>query len=254
MIVTVAVVSGPHAGESFQISLGLSEEQTIGRTRKNAVFFPDAKSVSSRHAVIKNDGGIIVLRDLGSTNGTWVADRRVERWVVKAGESVWFGRTGPCVNFQVQDDLAAGGGVAEFDQQTAAPQALGGPAPSFLDDPRQSAGRFVSAGSPPVAKVPEEQCGLCGSALSQSAFVCYGCRQKLCQAHYDPRAAMCKRCATQAVGSQASPAPPAPAPSVCQACGTTESIAFFTCGACGRYLCLSHHSPATGSCGDCAGF
>lgn len=45
-------------------------------------------SVSSRHARLGWQGGQLVLEDLGSANGTWVAGERVQRVVVKPGADV----------------------------------------------------------------------------------------------------------------------------------------------------------------------
>jgi hypothetical protein len=64
----------------------------IGRDPANGLRLGD-DTVSRSHAELAREGGIWVLRDLGSTNGTWVNSRRVTgRAVVRAGDQVTFGR------------------------------------------------------------------------------------------------------------------------------------------------------------------
>ena len=57
----------------------LSESISVGRSASaNQAVFEYEKSVSSRHCEIIRRGGCIFVRDLNSTNGTWVDDERVE--------------------------------------------------------------------------------------------------------------------------------------------------------------------------------
>jgi pSer/pThr/pTyr-binding forkhead associated (FHA) protein len=43
---------------------------------------------SLRHCILTKDGGEVVVRDLGSTNGTWVNGRRVARGRLKPGDEM----------------------------------------------------------------------------------------------------------------------------------------------------------------------
>ncbi|MEU8570875.1 DUF1707 and FHA domain-containing protein [Streptomyces pathocidini] len=64
----------------------------IGRDPASGLRLND-DTVSRVHAQLSSEGGIWVLKDLGSTNGTWVNNRRVTgRAVVRAGDLVTFGR------------------------------------------------------------------------------------------------------------------------------------------------------------------
>ncbi|MGP3947592.1 FHA domain-containing protein [Streptomyces sp. 7N604] len=64
----------------------------IGRDPANGLRLND-DTVSRVHAELSREGGIWVLRDLGSTNGTWVNGRRVTgRAPVQPGDQVTFGR------------------------------------------------------------------------------------------------------------------------------------------------------------------
>jgi pSer/pThr/pTyr-binding forkhead associated (FHA) protein len=48
----------------------------------------DSRRVSLRHCILTEDGGEVVVRDLGSTNGTWINGRRVERWRLKPSDEI----------------------------------------------------------------------------------------------------------------------------------------------------------------------
>jgi FHA domain len=48
----------------------------------------DSAWVSLRHCILTEDGGEVVVRDLGSTNGTWINGWRVERGRLKPGDEM----------------------------------------------------------------------------------------------------------------------------------------------------------------------
>lgn len=50
---------------------------TIGRTRQNDIVIEEA-DVSRQHARVVLEDASYVIRDLGSNNGTWVNDEKVE--------------------------------------------------------------------------------------------------------------------------------------------------------------------------------
>lgn len=59
-------------GKKVPLMFNVFPKITIGRSPENVIIFPDP-TVSRRHAVIeKTPEGRIILRDLGSTNGTYV--------------------------------------------------------------------------------------------------------------------------------------------------------------------------------------
>jgi hypothetical protein len=64
----------------------------IGRGDENEVVLADP-SVSRTHAVLDAGGAEAVLRDLGSTNGTFVNGRRVATQGLRAGDELTFGNT-----------------------------------------------------------------------------------------------------------------------------------------------------------------
>ena len=73
--------------------------KTIGRTAR-ADFIVDAALISRLHCRLTADrSDQLVVEDLGSTNGTMVNGRRVEREVLRPGDVLTVGR----VEFSVQE-------------------------------------------------------------------------------------------------------------------------------------------------------
>lgn len=62
-------------GQRWHLGSGAALE--IGRSGSCDISLPDALSVSRRHAILRFRAGVVDLEDLGSTNGTYVNDRRV---------------------------------------------------------------------------------------------------------------------------------------------------------------------------------
>src|ERR1044072_4803583 len=82
------------SGES--ISHDLAEESyTIGRAPENSIRLED-NSVSGRHAEIVVSDQNIVLKDLGSTNGTMVNGQPVTETQLRAGDRIRFGKVEAC--------------------------------------------------------------------------------------------------------------------------------------------------------------
>jgi hypothetical protein len=70
----------------------LTDGLTIGRADDNDVVVRDGR-VSRHHARVVADGDGFTIEDLGSTNGTFVDARRVERERLAAGTSIVVGET-----------------------------------------------------------------------------------------------------------------------------------------------------------------
>jgi predicted component of type VI protein secretion system len=64
----------------------------IGRSEESDVFLVDP-SVSRTHAIVEVDGIEPVVRDLGSTNGTFVNGERIEARPLRDGDELMFGNT-----------------------------------------------------------------------------------------------------------------------------------------------------------------
>jgi hypothetical protein len=82
----IVPLQGPQRGELFT----LSPATTIGTAPDCHVVLHD-KFMSSKHAEIKAEGGVWVLKDLGSTNGTYVNDKRVDKHELVDNDFVKFG-------------------------------------------------------------------------------------------------------------------------------------------------------------------
>ena len=64
---------------------------TVGRLGDNEVQLEEG-SVSSRHAEIVVQDGVVILRDLGSTNGTFLnGEQVVSEQELKEGDEIYFG-------------------------------------------------------------------------------------------------------------------------------------------------------------------
>jgi FOG: FHA domain len=86
---------------------------TIGRVEDNGLRLDDG-SVSSHHAEIVNEGGVFKVRDLGSTNGTFVNESQVTEAKLKGSDVIRFGS----VVCRFEADAASAGGAAQPLPQT----------------------------------------------------------------------------------------------------------------------------------------
>lgn len=72
------------------VSLRLGDT-TIGRDPACDIVLKDDKSVSKRHAVISTVGQKSTLKDLGSTNGTFIESNRITQHDLKSGDAILIG-------------------------------------------------------------------------------------------------------------------------------------------------------------------
>jgi len=84
----MVMIYGPDLGKKFNLG---APSIIIGRSSKSDIQV-DQESVSRNHCKIINTGKAIILRDLGSTNGTYVNDRGVDEHVLRDGDLVKVGR------------------------------------------------------------------------------------------------------------------------------------------------------------------
>src|SRR6478609_8011553 len=85
----LVVIYGLELGRKFNLD---SANIVVGRSSKSEIQI-DQESVSRNHAKIMNTGKSIILRDLGSTNGTYVNDQLIDEYVLKDGDFIKIGRT-----------------------------------------------------------------------------------------------------------------------------------------------------------------
>jgi len=65
---------------------------TIGRAPDNGLVLADSRA-SRHHARLYGRRGALVLTDLGSTNGSWVNDRRIDEMALGEGDQIRIGDT-----------------------------------------------------------------------------------------------------------------------------------------------------------------
>ena len=87
-IFVLRVIKGMPPDAEFRVA-GTAK---VGRSRDNDIFIVDP-SVSRSHAVLDVRNGELVVRDNGSTNGTFVNGERVQLRTLKDGDIVAFGKT-----------------------------------------------------------------------------------------------------------------------------------------------------------------
>ena len=85
----LVVIYGMELGRKYNLD---QATVIIGRSSKCEVQV-DQESVSRNHAKIITTDQSIILRDLGSTNGTYVNDQLIDEYVLKDGDLVKIGRT-----------------------------------------------------------------------------------------------------------------------------------------------------------------
>jgi len=86
---TLRVLNGSLEGQEIEL---LPDPQTLGRGSSCHIQIGDA-GVSSKHAKIWCEDGVFFVMDLGSTNGTFVNDRDVDRERLEDGDTLTFGMT-----------------------------------------------------------------------------------------------------------------------------------------------------------------
>jgi pSer/pThr/pTyr-binding forkhead associated (FHA) protein len=80
MLILLALSDGPDIPVDHAVVM-------VGRD-SNCDARLDSLRVSRRHCLIIATGGDVVVRDLGSTNGTWVNGRRVATRRIKPGDEL----------------------------------------------------------------------------------------------------------------------------------------------------------------------
>jgi pSer/pThr/pTyr-binding forkhead associated (FHA) protein len=85
----LVVQRGPNSGARFLLD---SDKTTAGRRPDSDIFLDDV-TVSRRHAeFLRRPGGVFVVRDVGSLNGTYVQRDRIDEVVLRDGDEVQIGK------------------------------------------------------------------------------------------------------------------------------------------------------------------
>ncbi len=89
-LILIAHPDHKHIGARYRLSPGSAIE--IGRSPNLEICLPEVPSVSRNHARLEYLTGLVILRDLGSTNGTFVNDRLLDGpAVLKSGDRFQIG-------------------------------------------------------------------------------------------------------------------------------------------------------------------
>ncbi len=155
MRVTLKVIAGPHTGRVF--TFDQHETFLIGRSESAHFCLPEDRFFSRHHCLLEIAPPQIFLRDLGSTNGTFVNGIRVDAVHLKSGDLIQGGETVLKVEVSVEQPA---------DQQPGAEE----PASTI----------------PSVITVECLNCGIMAEAAasrpdSKLSYLCQDCRQRLRQ-------------------------------------------------------------------------
>ncbi len=115
---TLEGLSGAAIGQYFE----LGDRATVGRVAGNDLVIDDP-SVSRSHALIVLDGGLLLVRDLGSSNGSFVNEAPADDLELQDGDIVRFGN--------VEFRFAAGAGLGGEALMPVDPSLDVGPLPSL---------------------------------------------------------------------------------------------------------------------------
>jgi len=91
MRVTLRVIAGPHTGRIF--TFDQHDTFLIGRSETANFCLPEDRFFSRNHCLLEIAPPQIFIRDLGSTNGTYVNGVRVEAVHLKSGDRIQGGET-----------------------------------------------------------------------------------------------------------------------------------------------------------------
>lgn len=152
MQVNLRVLSGPYQGRVFQFNQ--PDTFLIGRTSDSHLSLPNDRFFSRHHCLIDISPPYCFLRDLGSTNGTFVNRRRVSEAYLKNGDQIQGGETVLLVEVRAHDP---------------APNAS--PSAEHLSQPTLVAVACLSCGRREQAQAD--------SADEQLTFLCEDCREEL---------------------------------------------------------------------------
>lgn len=96
-----------HAGRVYELTV---EKTTVGRSDQNILVIPDS-SLSAQHCEIHVNGPEVIVRDLGSRNGTYVNGLKLlnHQAQLKSGQTVRFGSVEARLQLDghVEDDSAS---------------------------------------------------------------------------------------------------------------------------------------------------
>src|SRR5260370_7337246 len=91
MRVTLRVLAGPYSGRAFIFDQ--LDSFLIGRSDNAHLYLPEDKFFSRHHCLLEIAPPRCFLRDLGSTNGTFVNGQKVPEAHLRSGDRIQGGQT-----------------------------------------------------------------------------------------------------------------------------------------------------------------
>ena len=112
MLVTLRVLAGPYAGRTFPFNQ--HDTFLIGRSPEAHLSLVEDRFFSRNHCLLEISPPRCFLRDLGSTNGTFVNNQRVHEAFLKNGDRIQGGESVLLVEVSAEEPATAlAGGPAE---------------------------------------------------------------------------------------------------------------------------------------------
>jgi eukaryotic-like serine/threonine-protein kinase len=111
MLVMLDVLEGPLKGRSF--SFERHDTFIVGRSRFVHCPMPEDMALSRDHFMIEINPPQCELRDLGSTNGTFVNNNRVDRVRLVSGDVIAAGQSVFRVHVELKQPLSSGDGTSD---------------------------------------------------------------------------------------------------------------------------------------------
>ena len=105
MRVTLRVLAGPYSGREF--TFDQHDTFLIGRSDSAHLYLPEDKFFSRHHCLLEIAPPRCFLRDLGSTNGTFVNGKKVAEAYLTSGDRIQGGQTVLEVDVQVDQPVTA---------------------------------------------------------------------------------------------------------------------------------------------------
>lgn len=136
----LVVLTHSMAGRSYDLA---TERTTVGRVEDNAFQIAEP-SVSSRHCEILLRGGDIVVKDLNSTNGTFINGEKVSESVLKPGQTLRLGNVE--LKLDAPGASAASAPAASAPAQASAPAAPAASHPAPASPAKKESAKVVGGG------------------------------------------------------------------------------------------------------------
>ena len=142
----LVVHSGTLQAREFELKAGTN---SLGRADEND-FAIDDPSVSSFHAQVIVDGGSILIKDLGSTNGTFILHSQVNEGMIQPGQFIRLGNVYLVLQADSPASRAVHGGAAAVIPTPVAPNPGQGRSASPTPAPSAGGLRVTGLGRAPA--------------------------------------------------------------------------------------------------------